>query len=87
MSTPNPDTTRSSLEKGLPIDAMTTSVDTTAESSIAEKDISSQDAEFPEGGARAWAVAIGSALVMFATFGYANAFGYVSTLISRQSQH
>lgn len=32
---------------------------------------------FPEGGARAWSVAIGAAGVMFCTFGYVNAFGQV----------
>jgi hypothetical protein len=31
---------------------------------------------FPEGGPRAWSVAIGAAGVIFCTFGYANAFGY-----------
>lgn len=31
---------------------------------------------FPEGGARAWGVALGTAGVLFCTFGYANAFGY-----------
>ena len=31
--------------------------------------------EFPEGGARAWMVVVGAALSLFATFGYANAFG------------
>jgi hypothetical protein len=30
---------------------------------------------FPEGGLRAWLVAIGCALVLFSTFGYVNAFG------------
>jgi hypothetical protein len=30
---------------------------------------------FPEGGARAWSVALGTAGVLFCTFGYANAFG------------
>jgi len=30
---------------------------------------------FPEGGARAWAVAAGCGFVLFATFGYVNAFG------------
>jgi hypothetical protein len=30
---------------------------------------------FPEGGARAWAVAAGAAGVLFCTFGYSNAFG------------
>ena len=30
---------------------------------------------FPEGGARAWGVALGTAGVLFSTFGYANAFG------------
>lgn len=31
--------------------------------------------DFPEGGARAWGVALGTAGVLFCTFGYANAFG------------
>jgi hypothetical protein len=31
---------------------------------------------FPEGGLRAWSVAIGCSGVMFSTFGYVNAFGY-----------
>lgn len=30
---------------------------------------------FPEGGGRAWAVALGSAGVSFCTFGYVNSFG------------
>lgn len=30
---------------------------------------------FPEGGARAWAVAAGTAGALFCTFGYCNAFG------------
>jgi len=30
---------------------------------------------FPEGGARAWAVAAGAAGVLFCTLGYSNAFG------------
>lgn len=34
-----------------------------------------QPAPFPEGGARAWSVAIGAAGVLFCTFGYVNAFG------------
>lgn len=32
---------------------------------------------FPEGGARAWGVALGTAGVLFCTFGFANSFGYV----------
>lgn len=32
---------------------------------------------FPEGGLRAWSVAIGASGVLFSTFGYINAFGYV----------
>lgn len=32
---------------------------------------------FPDGGARAWSVAVGAAGVLFCTFGYANGFGYV----------
>ena len=35
---------------------------------------------FPEGGLRAWSVALGSSGVLFSTFGYVNAFGYVSPL-------
>ena len=30
---------------------------------------------FPEGGARAWSVALGCAGILFCTFGYINAFG------------
>lgn len=33
------------------------------------------EATFPEGGARAWSVAVGAAGVMFATLGYSNAYG------------
>ena len=32
---------------------------------------------FPEGGLRAWSVAIGCSGVLFSTFGYVNAFGCV----------
>jgi hypothetical protein len=31
--------------------------------------------EFPEGGVRGWLVAFGASLALFASFGYANAFG------------
>lgn len=34
-----------------------------------------QELIFPEGGARAWAVALGCAGILFCTFGYINAFG------------
>ena len=34
------------------------------------------DEEFPEGGARAWGVALGSGGILFCTFGFANSFGY-----------
>jgi hypothetical protein len=30
---------------------------------------------FPEGGLKAWLVALGCALVLFSTFGFVNAFG------------
>ena len=33
--------------------------------------------DFPEGGARAWMVALGASVGLLATFGYSNAFGYV----------
>ena len=36
--------------------------------------------EFPEGGARAWLVAVGAAGVLFCTSGYINAFGYLILL-------
>jgi hypothetical protein len=36
-----------------------------------------QQAPFPEGGARAWSVALGTAGILFCTFGYVNAFGYI----------
>lgn len=32
--------------------------------------------EFPEGGARAWGVALGCAGILFCTFGVNNSFGY-----------
>ena len=38
---------------------------------------------FPEGGARAWGVALGTAGVLFCTFGYANAFGMYSDINPR----
>jgi hypothetical protein len=31
--------------------------------------------EFPDGGSRAWMVALGASVGLLATFGYANAFG------------
>ena len=34
-----------------------------------------EETPFPEGGARAWSVALGAAGVLFCTFGYVNAFG------------
>lgn len=51
-----------------------------------EKGPVKQDAELLDGGARAWGVAIGSSWVLFATFGYANAFGYVFESISRPTR-
>jgi len=33
------------------------------------------DHAFPEGGLKAWSVAVGASFVLFSTFGYANAFG------------
>ena len=32
--------------------------------------------DFPDGGGRAWAVAIGASAVLFCTLGYVNSFGY-----------
>lgn len=42
-----------------------------------EKTATERAMEFPDGGAKAWSVAIGAAGVLFCTFGYANAFGCV----------
>lgn len=38
---------------------------------------------FPEGGARAWAVAIGTAGVLFCTLGYINSFGLVLLVLKK----
>ena len=38
---------------------------------------------FPEGGARAWAVAAGTAAALFCTLGYSNAFGWVDNTYAR----
>ncbi|KAI1417946.1 monocarboxylate permease-like protein [Hypoxylon sp. FL1857] len=45
---------------------------------------------FPEGGAKAWGVAIGASLALFSTLGYVNSFGvyqayYVDELLSQES--
>jgi hypothetical protein len=56
--------------------------DTFSDEKLIEKAPVSHETTFPEGGARAWGVAIGAAGVLFSTFGYANAFGYVSLLPS-----
>lgn len=37
--------------------------------------------EFPEGGARAWATASGTALIMFCTVGYVNSWGCAHPLL------
>lgn len=41
----------------------------------------SPEITFPEGGLKAWSVAIGCALVLFATFGNVNAFGSVLPIV------
>ncbi len=43
----------------------------------AEKGSNQVPTDFPEGGAAAWAVAIGTSAVIFSTLGYVNSFGYV----------
>ena len=40
-----------------------------------EKEDPQESFPFPDGGARAWLVALGGGGVMFCTFGYINAFG------------
>lgn len=45
--------------------------------SIIEESVSNVTSDRPDGGLRAWSVAGGAAAVLFCTFGYANAFGYV----------
>jgi hypothetical protein len=44
-------------------------------SSGAEEEPLSDEDAFPEGGARAWSVAMGNAGVMFCTLGYVNSWG------------
>lgn len=41
-----------------------------------EKLVADSEVAYPEGGGRGWAVAAGSAGILFSTFGYANSFGY-----------
>lgn len=41
-----------------------------------EKGGAKVSADFPDGGGRAWAVAIGTSAILFCTFGYINSFGY-----------
>jgi hypothetical protein len=40
-----------------------------------ESDPTVQEEEYPDGGLKAWSVAIGSAGVLFCTMGYANSWG------------
>jgi hypothetical protein len=61
------------------------SVDTDAEkggndATESLKEVGAAHQEFPEGGARAWATASGTALIMFCTLGYVNSWGYVTKL-------
>lgn len=44
-------------------------------STQADANETSEEMTFPEGGARAWFVAAGTAGVMFCTLGYVNSFG------------
>ena len=51
---------------------------TPREKKSVENDVATEESSenaFPEGGARAWGVAAGCSFVLFATFGYVNAFG------------
>lgn len=45
--------------------------------SEANKEHPPADDVFPEGGLKAWGVVAGAFCVLFCTFGYLNAFGYV----------
>lgn len=42
-----------------------------------DKERSQAEEAFPEGGLKAWATVAGAFCVLFCTFGYLNAFGYV----------
>lgn len=51
------------------------SSDPSLEEAPVKGEVEGSEVTFPEGGMRAWSVAIGCSLVLFATFGYVNAFG------------
>lgn len=51
--------------------ALESDLETSLENPI-EKTPTQKAMDFPDGGAKAWSVAIGAACVLFCTFGYAN---------------
>lgn len=61
----------------LPSDVRLSS-DKTSEIESGSQQSRSQHHDFPEGGTRAWADAIGAGGILFSTLGYSNAFGYVN---------
>jgi hypothetical protein len=68
-------------EKNAPqVDATDSDPENSVEIKPTEEPSAAAIHNFPEGGARAWSVAIGAAGVIFCTFGYANAFGYAFLL-------
>ncbi|KAG8722434.1 hypothetical protein FRC08_002415 [Ceratobasidium sp. 394] len=52
--------------------------------SIAEKQVPYTPPQIPDGGATAWATVAGAWLVLFCTFGYANAFGVYEDYYTRE---
>jgi hypothetical protein len=58
---------------------MTSVRESSKEESILQPPKAPEPAPFPDGGARAWMVALGAGGVLFCTFGYVNAFGFVSS--------
>ena len=53
----------------------TPSLHTTSNEKTEDGPVPNPEDTFPEGGARAWLVAAGTASVLFATLGYSNCFG------------
>lgn len=65
----------SSPEESIKMDPRDSDIEASLDTPI-EKTPTQVAMDYPDGGLRAWSVAVGAAGVLFCTFGYANAFGY-----------